>query len=572
MDSNLLYFWIEAVIAFFLGFLMLLNHLKYKKNYNEQVFSILAIIFFIFFAKSISYIIMNFTDILWETKGNPPRTGIFEELKSLYNYKYFIWQIIETIFIVVASYSFLIWRKGVDTVKLGGLKTAMWIQVVVLIGLGVFISVLSLTSSNAIKATAVWDKAKGAKWEVIQGYSKTNANVMIDVKTTEDVNQKMEYIIARTTSMIADPSQKAGGLAVMNEFIKGDAGRMIFVLWKIILLVLAWMSIASIYGYVGNLLQFIDKNKPVLYVFLGIEIFFYLLSILIPFYAMPFWFGAEIAALIMFAVFAFRVHFQFIRDIEDEVDNLERARDIIIGLMRDISLIIGSGEFELETVIKEIVDASCKGTEARAGTILLNDPVTNRLQVKYIYGMYPPTKPFKIVSGMTLTESVVIEKFKSEKIAIGEGLLGQVVEKGEAMYIPDVMKDERFIQTIKDHMTVTSFMAVPLKTKDEVFGVLSIVDDAKLFLESDLNLLETLGEQAAITIKQIQMYSEILEKKQAEKEISVAGEIQSSLIPQTFPENSKYDIFAFSIPAKGVGGDYYDYIDFGMNKIAVTDV
>jgi len=71
-------------------------------------------------------------------------------------------------------------------------------------------------------------------------------------------------------------------------------------------------------------------------------------------------------------------------------------------------------------------------------------------------------------------------------------------------------------------------------------------------------------------LKQIEMYTEVLEKKQAEKELGVAGEIQSSLVPHVFPEASKYEIFAFSIPAKGVGGDYYDYIDFGNNKLAVT--
>jgi sigma-B regulation protein RsbU (phosphoserine phosphatase) len=66
------------------------------------------------------------------------------------------------------------------------------------------------------------------------------------------------------------------------------------------------------------------------------------------------------------------------------------------------------------------------------------------------------------------------------------------------------------------------------------------------------------------------MYQEVLEKKQAEKEIGVAGEIQSSLIPHSFPDTDKYEMYGFSIPAKGVGGDYYDYIDFGNNKIAMT--
>jgi phosphoserine phosphatase RsbU/P len=42
-------------------------------------------------------------------------------------------------------------------------------------------------------------------------------------------------------------------------------------------------------------------------------------------------------------------------------------------------------------------------------------------------------------------------------------------------------------------------------------------------------------------------------------ELSIAGRIQYSILPASFPEHEKYDLFATMTPAKDVGGDFYDF-------------
>lgn len=583
MDSSL-FFWIEAIIAVFMGFLMILNYWNYKKKTDTaDIFKSLFFVFMIIVFKSALYIGINFTDVLWYAfqKDNAVVVGdiIFGIVKPeynipnqvpplpLYEFKFFIWQLAETLFVIVLSYIFILRRKKAETEKVGAINAMKWIQVLLLVIIGGGVILLSMQSKSAVKITEAVRELSGSNSDKF--FVTEKGWEPIDLSVDEPIPYQLLRDKDKETESMTLNLYDSGSPFI--EFMKGWAGRAIFVLWKIILMVFALLAIYSTFGYIANLLEYIDKNKKILYFYLFIQIVVYIGSMTVSYYSSGLiWFAIDLVGLILFSIFAYRVHAQYIHDIEEAVESLANERDMIIKLMRDISAIIGAGDFDLDMIVKEIVDSSVTGANCRGGTVLLRDDVTGRLNVKYVNGLYPPTRQFKVVVGMTLTESVIIEKLKSEKIAMGEGLLGKVVESGELIYIPDTMKDESFIQTIPDTMMVTSFIAVPLKSQDEVFGVLSIVDDNRSFLESDVSLIETLGEQAAITIKQIQMYKEILDKKQAEKELSVAGEIQSSLTPHTFPEADKFEMFAFSIPAKGVGGDYYDYINFGNNKIAVT--
>ncbi len=566
MGANL-FLWIEAIIAFFVGLLLFLDFRKYR----EGIFKSLSLVFFFVVIKSIIYDNIDFFNVFYVYEETAPGMGsyvtrVFKDLRPLYNLKEFMWQGIETIFLISLSFTIMIRRKSVDVENPRGLKAGMWVQILLVTLIVGSVVGISASSHHGYKVKLELQKDQKQTDKVVKKVVVEQREIQIDALTDMSVTKSLEegkeyeYRVVR--------SYKSDNALI--EIVKGPAGKVMFVIWKIVLMILTLLSITSIFGYVANQLAYFSRNKRLMFTFIFIQMAFYIFSTFVPFTANPNWFILDIIAIVLFATFGYKVHLQYINNIEAQVESLGKERDIIIDLMRDISGIVGSGNFELDTVIKEIVDSSVKGSGARAGTVLIKDPLTNRLMVKYVKGLYPPTKPIKAIAGMAMNESIIVEKFRSEKIMLGEGLLGEVAATGQAIYIPDVSKDERYEQTIKGHMNVTSFIAVPLKTTEDVFGVLSVVDDGHSFLQGDLGLLETLGEQAAITIKQIQMYQEILDKKQAEKELGVAGEIQSSLIPHSFPETDKYEMYAFSIPAKGVGGDYYDYIDFGNNKLAVT--
>lgn len=64
------------------------------------------------------------------------------------------------------------------------------------------------------------------------------------------------------------------------------------------------------------------------------------------------------------------------------------------------------------------------------------------------------------------------------------------------------------------------------------------------------------------------------EHERLQKDVQVASEIQSSILPQTLPEIPGYDIARLYQPAQAIGGDYYDFLDAGHGRtgIVVADV
>ena len=55
-----------------------------------------------------------------------------------------------------------------------------------------------------------------------------------------------------------------------------------------------------------------------------------------------------------------------------------------------------------------------------------------------------------------------------------------------------------------------------------------------------------------------------------ENELTVASKIQQSILPTEFPDGDDYAVFASMEPAKEVGGDFYDVINLGPDRIGVA--
>ena len=63
--------------------------------------------------------------------------------------------------------------------------------------------------------------------------------------------------------------------------------------------------------------------------------------------------------------------------------------------------------------------------------------------------------------------------------------------------------------------------------------------------------------------------AQIIEKERLEKELQVAFEIQTGILPQTLPDLDGYDFGALMVPARAVGGDFYDIVPLSTNKVGI---
>ncbi len=123
-----------------------------------------------------------------------------------------------------------------------------------------------------------------------------------------------------------------------------------------------------------------------------------------------------------------------------------------------------------------------------------------------------------------------------------------------------------------------SQIVVPLLYKQELQALISLFSGSKesqYWQESDLQLLEAVGEQAALAISQAKLYQRTqqqTEKMQAE--LNVARQIQTNLLRQSPPELEGVRIEAICHAAREVGGDFFEVYHHpqGDTWLAVGDV
>jgi GAF domain-containing protein len=98
--------------------------------------------------------------------------------------------------------------------------------------------------------------------------------------------------------------------------------------------------------------------------------------------------------------------------------------------------------------------------------------------------------------------------FPGFRVLVGqEGITGQVAGTGEPLLVPDVSQDERFVQFTDTGTKTRSELAVPIKTKEKIVGVLN-VQSAQLdaFDESDVAVMQALADQAATAIENARLF------------------------------------------------------------------
>lgn len=111
---------------------------------------------------------------------------------------------------------------------------------------------------------------------------------------------------------------------------------------------------------------------------------------------------------------------------------------------------------------------------------------------------------------------------------VGEGIAGQVMSTGQAIYIPDIVSDDRFVN-LNPNVKYRSLLVAPVTGGDKKLGTISIQSESEFaFSSNEINLLNELGQQAAIAIENVRLYEaiqqELKERKQAEKALRASEE------------------------------------------------
>jgi PAS domain S-box-containing protein len=178
-----------------------------------------------------------------------------------------------------------------------------------------------------------------------------------------------------------------------------------------------------------------------------------------------------------------------------EITERKRAEEALRQRNRELALLHRAGQtfsstLDLDQVLVTILEEVRRLLDVTACSVWLTDSETEELVCRQATG--PQNE---IVRGW--------------RLAPGEGLVGWVARSGESLIVPDARADERHFKDVDQQtgLGLRSILSVPLRVKENVIGVVQVVDtEVDHFSPTDLTLLEPLAASAAIAIENARLY------------------------------------------------------------------
>jgi len=124
--------------------------------------------------------------------------------------------------------------------------------------------------------------------------------------------------------------------------------------------------------------------------------------------------------------------------------------------------------------------------------------------------------------------------------------------------------------------SLRAHLLVQVRTRELMVGILSLGLRRGQFRYAarDKEVLMSVAAQLALVIENAGLAERLVAEERLRRELALAAEVQRRLLPEQPPESVAVELAGFCQPARGVGGDYYDFIAFDNRQlgIAIADV
>ncbi len=212
-----------------------------------------------------------------------------------------------------------------------------------------------------------------------------------------------------------------------------------------------------------------------------------------------------------------------------------------LGVLNEISRDLTS-ILNVDQLLQRVGEAVTRLIDYQMFSILLLDEDGAKLQHRF---------------SLRFNETVQIK----HDIPIGKGLVGYAALHKQPVLVPDVTRDPRYINTNPE---TRSELCVPLIYKDKVIGVLDIEHTRRgYFTDDHVRTMTTLAAQVAIALENARLYERVTrQERRLQKDLALAHELQFRLLPQCCPVIGNAELAAKFVPAREIGGDLYDFLQY----------
>ncbi len=265
---------------------------------------------------------------------------------------------------------------------------------------------------------------------------------------------------------------------------------------------------------------------------------------------------------------------------------LRRQRDMITALLREkvkiqteerrvFDFLHGIGEAlkddqHVADLHGLIVEGALRILEAQGGVLYRVNKAGTILDPVYVSKGCPPFVDLPKLPPAAATS--IQNQIRLHAVAADAGLIGGVLAQDAPL---SMERADVRLAPAAAHGANSAFLA-PLAYAGDKMGVLVVarVGTGEPFNAGHFSTFKALAEQSAFSLFDAFLHHEAIEKRQLEKELQIATEVQRVLLPTVPPAVEGYEIAGTNLPARYVSGDYFDYIPLDEDRcgIVIADV
>jgi sigma-B regulation protein RsbU (phosphoserine phosphatase) len=212
-----------------------------------------------------------------------------------------------------------------------------------------------------------------------------------------------------------------------------------------------------------------------------------------------------------------------------------------------------SSSLDLDVVLDAVMDQVIKITSAERGFLMLGETAEGL--------------SFRVARGIDRTT------IEAPEFEVSRSVLKRVADEGQPLVTDDAQRDQ-FLSGRESvsALNLRSIMCVPLQARGQRVGVIYVDNrmHSGIFQPSDLELLQAVANTSAVAIENARLHLVAVERARLERELELARQIQTSLIPAQAPKVSGYEISGVWHSAREVAGDFYDFIPRANGELAVV--
>jgi phosphoserine phosphatase RsbU/P len=155
------------------------------------------------------------------------------------------------------------------------------------------------------------------------------------------------------------------------------------------------------------------------------------------------------------------------------------------------------------------------------------------------------------------------------RVSPNEGIIGAAASSVQAIRVPDVSADDRYIMVNPE---TRSELAIPMVHQGHVVGVLDLESpQTNYFTEDHVQTLSILAAHLAVSLENARLYERVAkDEARMERELTAAQRLQSALLRPVPDVDYGLDISARILSAREVCGDLYDFFSYGSQQLGIA--